>query len=109
MNNYFVLVGNEIQLIQNGVDVINNDLFNLLELDIMVEVSVGGKIVNDIGVLNIICVNEVLEIGFDSYFIIEGFNLIVVLLNGVLVNDLDFELDLMVVILFVINVSGFGV
>ncbi|MGB3620575.1 MAG: immunoglobulin-like domain-containing protein [Ketobacter sp.] len=107
-NNYFVLVGNEIQLTQNGVDAINNDSLNLSELDITVEVSAGGKTANDTGVSNIIRVNEAPETGSDSYSTTEGLNLTVASSNGVLANDSDPESDWMVVTSFATNASGSG-
>nr|WP_322523598.1 tandem-95 repeat protein [Vibrio parahaemolyticus] len=80
-NGYFVLVGNEVKLTQEGVDVVNNDELNLKDLTISASVSDGlnptasdsdsliVNRVNDAPTVENAIVDQVLSEDFDAYTI----------------------------------------
>ncbi|HGS5281131.1 TPA: tandem-95 repeat protein [Vibrio parahaemolyticus] len=80
-NGYFVLVGNEVQLTQAGVDAVNNDELNLKDLTISASVSDGANPtandsdslivnrVNDAPTVENAIADQVLSEDFDAYTI----------------------------------------
>ncbi|ENL1287239.1 tandem-95 repeat protein, partial [Vibrio parahaemolyticus] len=80
-NGYFVLVGNEVKLTQEGVDVVNNDELNLKDLTISASVSDGlnptandsdsliVNRVNDAPTVENAIADQVLSEDFDAYTI----------------------------------------
>ncbi|MGY5670838.1 hypothetical protein ACXHQ0_28560, partial [Vibrio antiquarius] len=80
-NGYFVLVGNEVKLTQEGVDAVNNDELDLRDLTISASVSDGVNPtasdsdslvvnrVNDAPTVDNVITDQVLSEDFDAYTI----------------------------------------
>ncbi|WP_185906584.1 immunoglobulin-like domain-containing protein [Teredinibacter haidensis] len=103
---YFVLVGNQVQLTQAGIDAINNDVLNLASLDITVEVTADAVSVGDSDTSNITRIDDAPATNTENYAAVEGSTLSVTAAAGVLVNDSDPEGSAISAIEFATDIAG---
>ena len=105
-NNYFQIVGTEVQLTAAGVAAINDDTLDIRSLQIAVEVTADGVSVSDTDTSVVTRVDEAPTANTDTYSAVENDILEIDSASGVLANDSDPESLNLSAIVFATDGSG---